>query len=164
MKLRLQSLSLCECQIGDKGVRAILDLISNGYLHTLLLNRNHITANVMGEIAGCLDSDRECLLDNIGLGSNKIQRRGLEILIKVMDRARRPATLDFSDNPLQSPGGQRFGQLVEQQCGLTDLDISNFTGQMNITGMHTQHHTSTHPHHTLTDVQETLRCTSHASC
>eukprot|EP01059_Diplonema_ambulator_P033633 TRINITY_DN7138_c0_g1_i2.p1 TRINITY_DN7138_c0_g1~~TRINITY_DN7138_c0_g1_i2.p1 ORF type:complete len:1434 (+),score=554.45 TRINITY_DN7138_c0_g1_i2:191-4303(+) len=133
MKLRVQSLAMNDCLVGDKGVRALLDLFTNRTLHTLLLNRNRITANVMGDIAGCLDLPY-CSIMNLGLGTNKIQLRGLETLIKVMERARKPSTLNFSDNPLQTRGGQRFGQLLEQQCGVTDLDISNTTGQMNITG------------------------------
>ncbi|KAJ9451029.1 FERM domain-containing protein C [Diplonema papillatum] len=133
MRLKLQKLAMCDCLIGDKGVRAILELFNNRTLTTLLLNGNRITANVMADLAGCLDLPY-CVIDNIGLGTNKIQLRGLETLIQVMERARRPSILDFSDNPLQARGGQRFGQLVEQQCGLVDLDISNATGQMNITG------------------------------
>eukprot|EP01064_Diplonema_japonicum_P001275 TRINITY_DN10800_c0_g1_i2.p1 TRINITY_DN10800_c0_g1~~TRINITY_DN10800_c0_g1_i2.p1 ORF type:complete len:1168 (+),score=345.06 TRINITY_DN10800_c0_g1_i2:2174-5677(+) len=154
MKLRIQNLAMNECLVGDKGVRAVLDLFTNRTLHTLLLNKNRITANVMGDIAGCLDLPY-CSIQNIGLGTNKIQLRGLETLIKVMERARKPATLNFSDNPLQARGGQRFGQLLEQQCGVTDLDISNTTGQMNITGV-----LSILSH----SPQVTSRCTSPDSC
>eukprot|EP01063_Lacrimia_lanifica_P004142 TRINITY_DN12312_c0_g1_i2.p1 TRINITY_DN12312_c0_g1~~TRINITY_DN12312_c0_g1_i2.p1 ORF type:complete len:1436 (+),score=672.00 TRINITY_DN12312_c0_g1_i2:167-4474(+) len=133
LKLNLQSLAMNRCSIGDNGARALLELLGNGNLHTVHLNYNRITANVVAELVECLDRPY-CALNNLGLASNRIQLRGLEIIIKVMDRARRPETLNFADNPLQVRGGQRFGQLLEQQCGLTDLDISNTTGAMNITG------------------------------
>ena len=134
LKLNLQVLLMNGCRIGDKGVRAILELFNNRTLQTLMLNRNHITASAVGDLSACLDLPY-CSLTKLGLGTNKIQLRGLETLIKIMERVRRPNSLDFSDNPLEARGGQRFNKLIQQQCGLTELDISNTTGMMNITGM-----------------------------
>eukprot|EP00756_Hemistasia_phaeocysticola_P018355 Hpha_TRINITY_DN15587_c1_g8::TRINITY_DN15587_c1_g8_i1::g.108462::m.108462 len=133
LRLNLQSLTLRKCGIGDRGLRPLLELFQNRTLKSLDLNDNRITQHGLSELCALLDQPY-CSLTSLAVGTNKIALRGLETLIKVMERSRRPVTLDFSDNPLQARGGQRFGQLIEQQCGLTSLDISNETGQMNITG------------------------------
>eukprot|EP01027_Heterolobosea_sp_BB2_P009525 GEZU01014029.1.p1 GENE.GEZU01014029.1~~GEZU01014029.1.p1 ORF type:complete len:825 (-),score=258.10 GEZU01014029.1:123-2384(-) len=130
---KIETVILKECSVGNKGIAALIEACGNrDSFTTLNMEDNRITdIGATKTLGKFLESNNT--LTHLNLSKNRIEFKGLEAILKGLEKNSALEYFDISDNPIgASKGGMRLVAAIEKNNSLTGLRAADnkFTGEV----------------------------------
>ena len=124
---RLEELNLCNNDIGDEGLDALVGGLTNSRLNVLNLSSNHnITARGCQSLASFLDNPNSSL-EMLVLCNNNIGDEGAHIVAISLANNRKLKTLYLSKNGITAEGYSSFSEILCDTTSVNSTFLSNHT-------------------------------------
>ncbi|XP_014348501.1 NACHT, LRR and PYD domains-containing protein 12-like [Latimeria chalumnae] len=115
---KLEELDLRFCELGDKGVEQLRDILVNCKIVQLWSNK---LSEKSGEILSEILQTPECAIEVLSIGNNNLGPVGVQYLWKALESNQTLRTLCVCGNDIQSKGTETLVQSLEENSTLEEI-------------------------------------------